>query len=74
MMSFIWSVNAHMRIKIYREFYHCIIYIAKEECHIRITDLFLESMRFKIVLIITFNKGDLQRPGVIRTPLNRGRF
>ena len=30
------SYNAHMRIKIYQEFYHCIIYIANEGRHIRI--------------------------------------
>jgi hypothetical protein len=29
-------VNTHVRIKIYREFYHCIIYIANEGRHIRI--------------------------------------
>ena len=28
-------VNTHLRIKIYREFYHFIIYIANEERHIR---------------------------------------
>jgi hypothetical protein len=29
-------VNTHVRIKIYREFYHCIIYIANEGRHVRI--------------------------------------
>jgi hypothetical protein len=27
-------VNMHVRIKIYCEFYHCIIYIANEGCHV----------------------------------------
>ena len=31
----------HERIKIYREFYHCIIYIANEGRHVRIKDNFL---------------------------------
>ena len=31
-------VNTHEQIKIYREFYHCIIYIANEECHVRISE------------------------------------
>ena len=30
-------INTHARIKIYREFYHSIIYIANEGCHVRIT-------------------------------------
>ena len=33
-------VNIHVRIKIYHEFYHCIIYIANEGCticHVRIS-------------------------------------
>ena len=34
-------VNTHERIKIYREFYHCIIYIANEGRHVRIKDNFL---------------------------------
>ena len=29
-------VNTDVQIRIYREFYHCIIYIAKEGCHVRI--------------------------------------
>ena len=29
-------VNTHVRVKIYREFYHCIIYIANEGRHVRI--------------------------------------
>ena len=29
-------VNTHVRIKIYHEFYHCIIYIANEGRHVRI--------------------------------------
>ena len=29
-------VNTYVRIEIYREFYHCIIYIANEGCHVRI--------------------------------------
>ena len=28
-------VNTHERIKIYRKFYHCIIYIANEGRHVR---------------------------------------
>jgi len=31
-----FTVNTHVRIKIYREFYHCIIYIANEGRHVRI--------------------------------------
>ena len=31
-------VNTHEQIKIYREFYHCIIYIANEGRHVRISD------------------------------------
>ena len=31
-------VNTHLRIKIYREFYHGIIYIANEERHVRINN------------------------------------
>lgn len=30
------STYTHVRIKIYREFYHGIIYISNEECHVRI--------------------------------------
>jgi hypothetical protein len=29
-------VNTHVRVKIYREFYHCIIFIANEGRHVRI--------------------------------------
>jgi hypothetical protein len=29
-------VNTHVRIKIYREYYHCIVYIANERIHVRI--------------------------------------
>jgi hypothetical protein len=29
-------INTHVRIKIYREFYHCIIHIANEGRHVRI--------------------------------------
>jgi hypothetical protein len=28
----------HVQIKIYREFYHGIIYIANEGCHVKITN------------------------------------
>ena len=31
-----YSDNMHERIKRYREFYYCIIYIANEENHVRI--------------------------------------
>jgi hypothetical protein len=31
-------VNTHEQIKIYREFYHCIIYIANEGRHVIISD------------------------------------
>ena len=30
--------HLHVRIKIYQEFYHCIVYIANEGYHIRIDD------------------------------------
>ena len=30
------SDNTHVQIEIYREFYHVIVYKAKEGCHIRI--------------------------------------
>ena len=33
------SDNTHLRIKIYREFYHCIVYIANKERHIIIIHL-----------------------------------
>ena len=33
---YVLFVNTHVRVKIYREFYHCIIYIANEGCHVRI--------------------------------------
>ena len=32
---FYLSANTHVRIKIHREFHHCIVYIANEEGHIR---------------------------------------
>ena len=35
-----FSGNTHVRIKIYREFYHCIIYIANEGYHFRIYDIY----------------------------------
>ena len=31
-------VNTHVRNKMYREFYHCVIYIANEGRHVRIID------------------------------------
>jgi hypothetical protein len=34
-------INMHERIKIYREFYHCIIYIANEGHHVRICFIIL---------------------------------
>ena len=45
-------INTHMRNKIYREFYHCIIYIANEARHVRI---FLFSISEK-----TFNELDYE--------------
>jgi len=33
------SIYMHVRIKIYLEFYHCIIYIANEGRHVRMCDL-----------------------------------
>jgi hypothetical protein len=37
-------VNTHVRIKIYREFYHCIIYIANEGRHARISYKYLKKL------------------------------
>jgi hypothetical protein len=38
------SDNAHARIKIYREFYHCIFYIANKGRHVRMLDTFLNLL------------------------------
>jgi hypothetical protein len=42
-------VNMHVRIKIYHQFYHCIIYIANEGRHVRIL---LSITQYKSVMII----------------------
>ena len=41
MMFVICSSNTHVRIKIFREFYHCIIEIANEGRHVRIKSILL---------------------------------
>ena len=44
-------VNTHERIKIYREFYHCIIYIANEGRHVRITCILQNKINKKTASI-----------------------
>jgi hypothetical protein len=46
------SDNTHVRIKIYGEFYHGIVYIAHEGCNIRITYKNPSNVRLQITLII----------------------
>jgi hypothetical protein len=46
------SENTPVRIKIYGEFYHGIVYIAHEGRHIRITYKNPSNVRFQITLII----------------------
>jgi hypothetical protein len=37
-------VNTHVQIQIYREFFHGIIYIANEGCHVRIIHIHLQGI------------------------------
>ena len=41
-------VNTHERIRIYREFYHCIIDIANEGRHVRIAHVTLHVSKYTI--------------------------
>ena len=47
-------VNTHEQIKIYREFYHCIIYIANEGRHVRISDN-IEIILLRISGLVTLS-------------------
>jgi hypothetical protein len=39
-------VNTHELIKIYREFYHCIIYLVNEGRHVRIYCIFFYTVQY----------------------------
>ena len=43
-------VNTHERIKIYREFYHCIIYIGNEGRHVRIPHSIFTYLQEKCII------------------------
>ena len=61
----------HERIKIYREFYHCIIYIANEGRHVRIKDNFLlMSFLHDVSIFQSRNKRAKSLPLVLGAPLD----
>ena len=47
-------VNTHVRIKIYREFYHWIIYIANEWRHVRIAYNVICLIAYKVICLIAY--------------------
>jgi hypothetical protein len=61
----------HERIKIYREFYHCIIYIANEGRHVRIKDNFLLiSLVHDVSIFQSRNTRAKSLPLVLGAPLD----